>query len=143
MDVSAAGTTAQLEAMLDASDNPIIFTDDHGAITRWNRAAEAFYGYGADEVIGRSVDATCSIDPGHGSDEWLTRVCGAETLRELDDLHRDRDGASVPVSVTIAPLRDNAGDIVGSVRIVRNISKVEAAERAVRHLAAIVESSDD
>jgi len=143
MDVSAAGTTAQLEAMLDASDNPIIFTDDHGAITRWNRAAEAFYGYGADEVIGRSVDATCSIDPGHGSDEWLTRVCGGETLRELDDLHRDRDGASVPVSVTIAPLRDNAGDIVGSVRIVRNISKVEAAERAVRHLAAIVESSDD
>src|SRR5262245_40114789 len=109
MDGAAIGATAQLEAMLDASDNPIIFTDDGGAITRWSRAAEAFYGYSAAEAIGRPVDATCSIDPAAISEEWLTRVAAGDTVREFHDLHRDRDGETVPVLLTIAPLRDDAG----------------------------------
>jgi PAS domain S-box-containing protein len=135
--------TLQLDAVLDVSDNPTVLTNEHGIISRWNRAAEQFYGYSSDEAVGQPVAVICAVDPAHDSDEELRRVCGGDTLRDVDTVHRRRDGVSVPVALTIAPLRDAAGLVVGTVRITRNVTVSERAERAVRRLAAIVESSDD
>jgi PAS domain S-box-containing protein len=136
-------TTLQLDAVLEVSDNPTILTDEHGVIARWNKAAEEFYGYSTDEAIGQPVAVICAVDPTYDSDEELRRVCGGDTLRDVDTVHRRRDGVSVPVSLTIVPLRDAAGTVVGTVRVTRNVTASERAERAVRRLAAIVESSDD
>jgi PAS domain S-box-containing protein len=143
MGSAATDASAQVAALLEASDNPIIFTDERGAITRWNKAAEAFYGYTAAEVIGRPIAAICSVDPDQDSDETLRRTSAVDTVRDVDAIHRRRDGVSVPVSLTMVPIRDGAGATVGTVRITRNVSRLERAERAVRRLAAIVESSDD
>jgi PAS domain S-box-containing protein len=136
-------TTLQLDAVLDVSDNPTVLTNEHGVILRWNKAAEEFYGYSRDEAIGQPVAVICAVDPTHDSDEELRHVCGGDTLRDVDTVHRRRDGVTVPVSLTIAPLRDAAGTVVGTVRVTRNVTASERAERAVRRLAAIVESSDD
>jgi PAS domain S-box-containing protein len=135
--------TLQLDAVLDVSANPTILTNERGIISRWNKAAEEFYGYSSDEAVGRPVAVMCAVDPTHDSDEELRRVCGGDTLRDVDTVHRRRDGVRVPVSLTIAPLRDASGTIVGTVRVTRNVTPDERAERAVRRLAAIVESSDD
>jgi len=136
-------TTLQLDALLEVSDNPTILTNERGIISRWNKAAEEFYGYSSDEAVGQPVTVICAVDPAHDSDEELRRVCGGDTLRDVDTVHRRRDGGSVPVSLTIAPVRDAAGTVVGTVRVTRNVTGFERAERAVRRLAAIVESSDD
>ncbi|HXI31592.1 MAG TPA: PAS domain S-box protein, partial [Vicinamibacterales bacterium] len=143
MGASASDTTVQLEAILEASDSPVIYTDERGTITRWNKAAELFYGHSAADVIGKPVAATCAVDPAENADEVLRAACGGDVVRGLEAVHRRRDGANVPVLLTIAPLRDSGGAIVGSVRITRTISGGDHAERAVRRLAAIVESSDD
>ena len=136
-------TTLQLDAVLDVSDNPTILTNERGVILRWNKAAEEFYGYSSQEAVGQPVAVICAVDPAHDSDEELRHVCGGDTLRDVDTVHRRRDGVSVPVSLTIAPLRDATGTVVGTVRVTRNVTANERAERAVRRLAAIVESSDD
>jgi PAS domain S-box-containing protein len=140
---SAIDPTAQLESLLAATENPTIFTDERGTIIRWNKAAESFYGYTADEVIGQPFAATCSVDPAHDTAEALPEVCDGGSVHVLDAVHRRRDGVKLVVSLTIAPLCDAAGKIVGSVRVTRNVTGRERAERAVRRLAAIVESSDD
>jgi len=134
---------AHLDAILDANGNPTVLTDECGVVTRWNKAAEEFYGYTSEEAVGQPVAVMCAVDPRHDSDEELRRVCGGDTLRDVDTVHRRRDGGSVPVSLTIAPVRDAAGAIVGTARVTRNVTAFERAERAVRRLAAIVESSDD
>src|SRR6476660_3429881 len=115
-------TTLQLDAVLEVSDNPTILTDEHGVIARWNKAAEEFYGYSTDEAIGQPVAVICAVDPTYDSDEELRRVCGGDTLRDVDTVHRRRDGVSVPVSLTIVPLRDAAGTVVGTVRVTRNVT---------------------
>jgi PAS domain S-box-containing protein len=140
---TTSDAAVQLQAVLDASDDPIIFTDERGLITRLNKAAEEFYGYTADEAVGTPVAAACSIDPTSDSDEALRRACGTDALRNVDVVHRRRSGATVPVALTISPIRDGAGTVVGTIRVTRNISGRERAGRAVRRLAAIVESSDD
>jgi PAS domain S-box-containing protein len=132
-----------LDAVLEANGNPTVLTDERGVIIRWNKAAEEFYGYSSDEAVGRPVAVVCAVDPTHDSDEELRRVCGGDTLLDVDTVHRRRDGISIPVSLTIAPVRDGGGAIVGTVRVTRNVTAFERAERAVRRLAAIVESSDD
>jgi PAS domain S-box-containing protein len=139
---SAFDATLQLAALLEASDTPIIFTDERGRITRWNTAAEAFYGYTADEVLGTPIASACAIDPAH-DDDLNRRVCEGEALRDVEAAHRRRDGASLPVTLTIAPLRGKGDAVVGTVRLVRQSGSLERGEFAVRRLAAIVESSDD
>src|SRR3954471_20333156 len=111
---SAIDPTAQLESLLAATDNPTIFTDERGTIIRWNKAAESFYGYAADEVIGQPFAATCSVDPAHDAGEALPEVCDGGSVHVLDAVHRRRDGVKLVVSLTIAPLCDAAGKIVGS-----------------------------
>ena len=135
--------TAHLDAILDANGNPTVLTDERGIVTRWNKAAEEFYGYTSDEAVGQPIAVMCAVDPAPDSVEQLRGVGGGDTLRDVDTVHRRRDGGSVPVSLTIAPVRDAAGAIVGTVRVTRNVTAFERAARAVRRLAAIVESSDD
>src|SRR4051812_164676 len=132
-----------LDAVLEANGNPTVLTDERGVIIRWNKAAEEFYGYSSDEAVGQPIAVMCAVDPSHDSDEELRRVCGGDTLRQADAVHRRRDGTSVTVSLTIAPVRDAAGTVVGTARETGNVTLLERAERAVRRLAAIVESSDD
>src|SRR3954468_21370058 len=129
---------AHLDAVLDANGNPTILTDGRGTITRWNKAAEEFYGYSSDEAVGQPVAVMCAVDPAHDSDEELRRACGGDTLLDVDTVHRRRDGISIPVSLTIAPVRDGAGAVVGTVRVTRNVTAFERAERAVRRLGAVV-----
>ena len=132
-----------LAAIVNSSDDVIISKNLDGIILSWNRAAERLFGYTPDEAIGKHIGL---IVPGDRMDEEygiLGRVGKGELVDHFETVRRTRDGRLVDVSLTISPIVDDHGIIVGISKIGRDITATKSAERAAAHLAAIVESSDD
>ncbi|HYD83136.1 MAG TPA: PAS domain S-box protein, partial [Opitutus sp.] len=114
-----------------------------GIITSWNSGAERIFGYSASEAVGRSI--TMLLPPERLSEEEdiLRRVKQGERIDHFETLRRRKDGAIIDVSVTISPLREPDGTIVGASKVARDISGQKRSNRADVLLAAIVSSSDD
>jgi PAS domain S-box-containing protein len=133
----------RLAAIVDSATDAIISTDTHGVIETWNGAAARMFRYPADEIIDRSIFLV--IPPGlhHDERKRFERIGNDEPVEphELQILAKGGDKKSV--SATMAPIRDNAGQVIGAVLVMRDLEvrRQEEIERA--RLAAIVESSDD
>src|SRR5207249_4852568 len=125
------------------SDDAIIGQDLDGLVVSWNQAAERIYGYGAREMIGRSI---LILEPPGRPDETtliLRRLKTGERIGHYETRRRRKDGALIDVSLTMSPIRDPVGRIVGACSIGRDITRAKAAQQRALHLAAIVESSAD
>ncbi|HEY9154413.1 MAG TPA: PAS domain S-box protein, partial [Opitutaceae bacterium] len=132
-----------LAAIIDSSDDAIISKDLNGIITSWNKAAVRIFGYEADEIVGRSI---LTIIPAelHGDEMLLLeRLRQGEKIEHFETVRLRKDGTRLTVSVTVYPIRNDKGVIVGASKVARDISSQREAEAATRHLAAIVDSSDD
>jgi PAS domain S-box-containing protein len=123
-----------LGAIVDSSDDAIISKDLRGTITSWNKSAERVFGYQADETIGRSV--TMLIPPDRLDEEpgILARLQRGERVDHFETVRRHKDGSLIDVSLTISPVRDSAGTIIGASKIARDITERKRVE------AALVES---
>jgi len=140
---SAESAARQLAAIVTSSADAIIGKTLDGAITSWNPAAERIYGYRAEEVVGRSVRM---LQPPDGADDVsaiLLRVRHGERVEGYRTSRVRKDGRRIDVSLTVSPIRDAAGTVVGAATIARDITAELEAERAVRRLAAIVEHTRD
>jgi PAS domain S-box-containing protein len=138
----AEQATAQLAAIVDASDDAIVGKTLDGQITSWNPAAEQIYGYSAADAIGHPVSM---LAPGR-EDELamlLARVAGGERVSHLETILRRKDGREIDVSVTISPIRDLQGQIVGAATITRDITERKTAERELERLAQAAEHGSD
>jgi PAS domain S-box-containing protein len=137
--------TAQrrLAAIIESSEDAIASKDLEGIITSWNKSAEKLFGYKAEEIIGRPV--TLIIPPELHDDEPLIlgKIRAGERIEHFQTVRLHKDGRRIDVSLTVSPIRDNGGKIVGAAKIVRDITRQKKLEDAARRLAAIVESSDD
>jgi PAS domain S-box-containing protein len=140
---SSVEARGYLAAIVDSSDDAIISEDLHGTITSWNRAAERIFGYKGEEVIGGNIKIL--IDPDHQAQEAAIfgRITTGERVEHFKTTRRRKDGTRVPVSLTISPVRDAEGKVVGASEIARDISEQQSAMQAAAMLAAIVDSSDD
>ena len=125
------------------SENAVLDTDLHGAITTWNKAAERLFGFSASEAVGQSIRIVIPSARQHEQDELTARAEHGETIDRIDTLCKRRDGSLVPIAMTVTALREPAGDIVGVSRVARDLSGRRRLEPGVLRLAAIVESSDD
>jgi PAS domain S-box-containing protein len=132
-----------LASIIDSSDDAIISQDLSGIITSWNRSAERIFGYTRDEALGRPF--AILIPSGRDAEERdiLDRVKRGERVDHFETIRRRKDGALIDVSVTVSPMRDFTGEIVGASKIARDISEQKRGTRADVLLAAIVSSSDD
>jgi PAS domain S-box-containing protein len=119
---------ANLAAIVESSEDAIIGKDLDGIITSWNAGAEKLYGYAADEVIGKSISLLNT--PGQASDEpqILERLRRGEKIERYEAVHAAKDGRRVDASVTVSPIRDAAGRVIGASRIARDISERKKAE---------------
>lgn len=133
----------RLAAIVDSSDDAIASKDLGGVITSWNRSAELLFGYTADEILGKSV--LTIIPPELHEDEKtiLAKIKAGEKIDHFQTVRLRRNGTRVNVSLTVFPIRDANGNIVGAAKIVRDITRQRELEQAASRLAAIVESSDD
>jgi PAS domain S-box-containing protein len=125
-----------LAAVVDSSDDAIISKDLNGTILSWNRSAERIFGYTASEMIGQSIRRIIPTDRQSEEDEVVARLSRGEKIDHFETVRQHKDGTLIPISLTVSPIRNDAGIIVGASKIARDIG-----DR--KRLAAIVESSDD
>jgi PAS domain S-box-containing protein len=133
-----------LSAIIDSSDDAIISKNLDGVITSWNKSAERIFGYIAAEAIGQTVAAL--LIPEDRQDEEpniLARLRRGERVDHFETVRRRKDGSLVDVSLTISPVKDAEGVIIGASKIARDIGERKHADRAALLLSAIVDSSDD
>ena len=132
-----------LAAIVASSDDAIISTDLSGVVTSWNRAAERMFGYSASEMIGTPLSRIAPEAERQEEAELLRTVANGELVEHFETLRWRKDGTLVSVSITMSPIRDADGAVVGASKIARDVSSRTRSDHAARRLAAIVESSDD
>ena len=134
---------AYLAAIVASSDDAIIAHDLDGTITLWNAAAERLMGYTAAEAVGQPTMMLFPSDKRDEEIETLKRVWNGESVSHFETLFLDKHGRPIAVSLTISPIHDSDGGIIGASKTARDIRDRRAAEIAQMRLAAIVQSSDD
>ncbi len=122
---------ALLAAIVESASDAIVSKRLDGIVTSWNRGAERLFGFSADEMIGRSITALFPPDRVDEENVILERIRRGETVRHLETVRRCKDGRLVDVSVTISPIHDATGAIVGASKIARDIT--EQKRSAARH----------
>jgi PAS domain S-box-containing protein len=130
-------------AIVESSDDAIISKDLNGTIVSWNSAAERLFGYTAAEIVGRSVRVIIPPDRQSEEDHVLSSVRRGEIVDHFETIRLRKDGTSVPISLTVSPIRGVTGEIIGASKIVRDLSRVQRVQRDALRLASIVDSSDD
>jgi PAS domain S-box-containing protein len=138
-----AEAQAWLAAIVDAADDAIVSKDLSGKILSWNRGAERLFGYTVDEIVGQSVTMLIPAERFDEEPAILRRIRAGERIEHYETVRRRKDGSLVDVSLTVSPVRNAAGHIVGASKIARQLTEKRVAEEAIRRLGAIVESSDD
>jgi PAS domain S-box-containing protein len=137
----------QLAAIVESSDDAIIGKDTNGIITSWNRGAEILFGYSAGEVVGNSI--TIIIPPERIAEEGeiLARIRRGEHILHYETIRRRKDGKLLNISLTISPIRDTSGKIIGASKIARDITDRKSIEeklkRANEELLAASRAKDD
>jgi PAS domain S-box-containing protein len=123
---------ALLAAIVASSDDAIISKTPDGRIVSWNAAAERIFGYTADEAIGRHI--TLIVPPDRYDEEQmiLDRLMAGERLDHFETVRQTRAGAPLDVSLTISPIRDEAGRVIAASNVAREITAQKRAERALR-----------
>jgi PAS domain S-box-containing protein len=135
--------TQRLAAIVDSSDDAIISKDLDGTINSWNSAAERLFGYTAEEVIGKSVTILIPQDRQDEESFIIGRIRRGERVDHYETVRRRKDGNLIDVSLTVSPVRDMQGGIIGASKIARDITQRSRDVEAALLLASIVESSDD
>jgi PAS domain S-box-containing protein len=130
-------------AIVKSSDDAIVSKDLNGTIVSWNSAAELLFGYAADEVVGKSIRLIVPPDRQAEEDRVLETIRRGEAIDHFETVRLRKDGHQVPISLTVSPIRDRTGTIVGASKIARDLTRHRQTQRAAFQLAAIVESSDD
>lgn len=140
---SKPSVSSHLAAIVESSEDAIASKDLNGTITSWNKSAERLFGYTAEEIIGQPV--TTIIPPELHDDEprILSKVRAGERLEHFETVRMHKNGRRLIVSLTVSPIKDDKGKVVGAAKIVREITQKRKLEEDALRLAAIVESSDD
>jgi PAS domain S-box-containing protein len=130
---------AWLAAIVDSSDDAIVSKNLEGIITSWNQGAQRIFGYTPEEVIGKPI--TILIPPDRQDEETtiLARIGSGERIRHFETIRRRKDGTLFDVSLTVSPVRNRAGRIVGASKIARDITERKRAEKLVATLASEAE----
>jgi two-component system CheB/CheR fusion protein len=127
---------ALLAAIVTSSDDAIVSKDLDGVITSWNRGAQRLFGYTAEEAVGRPV--TMLIPPEHSNEEpeILARIRRGEIIDHYETVRRRKDGTLLDISLTVSPLHDAQGRVIGASKVARDITQRKQADAALKEQAA-------
>ena len=115
-------------AVVEFSDDAIVTKDLNGIITSWNRGAEQIFGYKAEEVIGKPVTILIPADHPNEEPEILERIRRGERINHYETIRIRKDGTPLNISLTVSPVRDSSGKIVGASKIARDITERKRTE---------------
>ncbi len=138
---------ARLAAIIASSEDAIVGKTLEGVVTDWNQAAEKIFGYSASEILGRPISVL--LPPGQENEEReiLQRIAKGEQVEHFETRRRCKDGQIIDVSVTISPVTDDEGNIVGASKIARDITTAKRAEQLLlereAHLQSVLDTVPD
>ena len=124
--------TARLGAIVESSSDAIVGKDLRGIVTSWNAGAEEIFGYTAAEMIGQPVVRLIPAERQAEEVEILRKIAAGETIKSFETVRVRKDGTSFPISVTVSPIKNAAGKIIGGSKIARDISEAKHVEDALR-----------
>jgi PAS domain S-box-containing protein len=116
-------------AIVDSADDAIVSKDLNGTIQSWNEGAHRMFGYTAQEIVGRPVLTLIPEELQYEEDEILRKLRAGERIEHYETTRQRKDGSRMDVSVTVSPIRDGAGRVIGASKIARDISDRKRMER--------------
>lgn len=123
---------AHLAAIVMSSEDAIVSKNLQGIVKSWNGAAEQLFGYTAEEMIGQPVNRLIPPNRHDEEPDILEQIERGKSIKHYETIRRRKDGSDVPVSLTVSPLIDHHGKIIGASKIARNITEQKRAEEALR-----------
>jgi len=138
-------TEARLAAIVSSSDDAIIGKDLNGVIRSWNRGAEKVFGFTAEEAIGRNITIVIPDDRLDEETDVLTKIRAGIPVDHFETIRRRKDGELIHISLTVSPIRDGSGRIVGASKIARDVTsqrrlldQIEQANRTKDEFLAVL-----
>jgi PAS domain S-box-containing protein len=122
----------RLAAIVESSDDAIASKDLNGMVTSWNKSAEKLFGYTAKEIIGKPVTLIIPPELHPDEDVILSKIKRGEKIDHFETVRVKKNGERIEVSLTISPVRDDQGKVVGAAKIVRDITENKKIDRALR-----------
>ncbi len=116
---------SRLAAIVESSDDAIIAKDLHGVITSWNTGAERIFGYRSQEILGNPITMIIPSDRYDEENRILERLCAGERLNHFETVRITKDGRRLDVSLTVSPIKDSQGTIIGISKIARDITELK------------------
>jgi PAS domain S-box-containing protein len=127
--------TQRIACIVDSSDDAIVSKDLDGTIRSWNKGAERLFGYAAKEVIGKPITILIPPDRHHEEATIINRVQRGQRIEHYETVRRRKDGSSVEISLSVSPVRDAQGNIIGASKIAHDITGRKQSEAQIAILA--------
>jgi PAS domain S-box-containing protein len=136
----AEAAQQQMTALVESADDAIIIRDLDGRICSWNSGAQRLLGYRAPEIMGQPITMLHPEDRQHEEGEILSRIRAGQAVAHFETVRRRKDGSEVDVSLTMSPIRDRLGAIVGVSKIMRDITERKQYVEQLRRLNSELEN---
>jgi PAS domain S-box-containing protein len=135
--------TSRLIAIIESTEDAIIGKSLDGTILSWNQAAEKIYGYATSEILDNNISILVPPNRKKELEELLLRIKGGEKFINLETIRKRKDGKLISVSLTISPIKDGKGNILGISTIARDITAHKLKEFKIQEQAALLELARD
>ena len=122
----------RMASIVDSSDDAIITKNLDGMITSWNKGAERLFGYKANEAVGKHITLIIPADRREEETEILARLKRAEHIDHFETIRQRKDGSLLDISLSVSPLKNYSGAVIGASKVARDITEQKNAERALR-----------
>lgn len=126
---------AHLAAIVDSSDDAIISKNLDGVITSWNASAEHLFGYTAAEAIGQHISLLIPTERLDEEYVIIGKVKAGQRVDHFETMRRNKAGELIEISLTVSPIRDDDGNIIGASKIARNVMQQRRTERALQEVS--------
>lgn len=125
----------RLAAIVESSDDAIASKDLNGTIVTWNKGAERIFGHAAEEIIGKPISILIPSDRENEEPLILDRIRRGERIDHYDTVRRRKDGTLIHISLTVSPIKDETGRIIGASKIARDITERKRQEAFINLLS--------
>jgi PAS domain S-box-containing protein len=132
-----------LAAIVDSSDDAIVSKTLDGVITSWNRSAERLFGYTREEAVGQHITLIIPEDRRYEEVKIVERLRRGERVDHFETVRLRKDGTTLDLSLTISPVKDAAGHVVGASKVARDITERRQVEQALAERARLLDLSND
>jgi PAS domain S-box-containing protein len=133
----------RLAAIVQSSSDAVVAKDLNGIITDWNQSAQRIFGYKPKEIIGKSILTLIPAERRSEEGEILHRIRHGESIDHYETVRRRKDGRLIDASLTISPIKDTQGKVIGVSKIARDISQRKATERQLAEQARLLDLTGD